>query len=353
MKAALAALLSGTNDLRHHIGLIQTEWALIAAKTASPHCSQADELAAELQRQIGTGAAKRQFDYNSAIISLYGLLEQFVEALVRAYAESLNRLVQDYSALPEPLRNSHIDASFTLLTRIELARYRGVITREQVIANLHSCLSNARPYRLNAEAFAYHTANFRVGVIDATLARLGLQGVSQRLRHYPAFAAYLGQAFPAVDPLRLTADEMFETLNDLADRRNEVAHGQPNQLLSNNILLDYVAYVEAYCTSMEEAVSSDIVMRDAQTRAIDVGAPIAVYNDRIVCLELKNTPIKVGDILIAQTGNTARPVIAGEILEIQVNNAPLKTVAAAPSVKIGARVGYRTKDTHTFLILPA
>jgi hypothetical protein len=352
MKATLDAFLGGIGDLRRHVEGLQIEWALLAANTAEPACSAADELAGKLQRHIGAGVAKRQFDYNSIVISLYGLLEQFIEGLIRGYANRLNALTPDYGSLPEPIRNAHVELSFTLLSRIDQPRYRGVVTRETLVANLHSCLSNAKPYTLNTEAFAHHSANFRVEVIDAAFARVGFPAISLRLRHFPAFAEYLESAFPGVELPRLTPEEIFAILNDLAERRNEVAHGQPSELLSNEILLQYVAFIEAYSSALYDAVNCDALLVECKSRGISLGAPIAVYNNNIVCVELKDTPIKVGDILIAQTGAGPRPVIAGEILELQVDKVPTAAVAAAPSVKVGARVGYHAKDNHTFVLLP-
>jgi hypothetical protein len=328
------------------------EWALLAAKTANPPCSPADRVAQQLQGHVGTGAPKRRFDYNSIVISLYGLLEQFVEALVRGYTNRLNDLVPDYIALPEALRNGHLELSLTLLNRLESSRFRATITREDVIANLHSCLSNAKPYRLNAEAFAYHSANFRVEVIDAAFSRVGFPSLSQRLHYYPPFAEYLAQIFPGVDTQRLKLEEIYAILNDLADRRNEVAHGQPSELLSNEILLDYVAYIRAYSTALHEAVYCDALLIEARLRAVTLGAPIAVYDNKIVCVELKDTPIKVGDVLMAETGFSMRPVVAGEILELQINKTAVHDVPASASVKIGARVDFHAKENYSYFLLP-
>src|SRR5262245_61582501 len=154
MNAALTAFQAGIREIRWYIEALEIEWRLLAAQHATPPCSQSDEQAQRLQAHVGTGAAKRRFDYNSVIISLYGLLEQYVESLVRGYAAALNAVVPQYSDLPDSIKNSHVSLSMTLLSKVSQSRYRGTVTTEGLISNLHSCLSNAATYRMNTDAFS-------------------------------------------------------------------------------------------------------------------------------------------------------------------------------------------------------
>ena len=108
---------------------------------------------APLRQHVGQGVAKRRFDYNCIVISLYGLLEQYIEALVLGYADALNGIVPRYEDLPGPIRERHIGLTFTLIQQADQSRYRGVIDAAVLVANLHSCLNNQTPYKLNAAAF--------------------------------------------------------------------------------------------------------------------------------------------------------------------------------------------------------
>jgi hypothetical protein len=249
MNAALAAFQVGIEEIRWYIQALEIEWRLLAAQHATPPCSPCDTQAQALQAHVGTGAAKRRFDYNSVIISLYGLLEQYVESLVRGYVAALNAVVPQYNDLPDPIKNAHVSLSMTLLGKVSQSRYRGTITTAGLVSNLHSCLSNATPFRINTDGFCHHAANFRAEMVDEVLGRVGVPSVSQRLRVFSPFAEYLVQEYPGRNHASIAADEMFYYLNDLAERRNEVAHGSPSQLLSNQILLDYVAFIDAYCNS--------------------------------------------------------------------------------------------------------
>ena len=54
---------------------------------------------------------------------------------------------------------------------------------------------------------------------------------------------YLASAFPECDVTCLQYDQIFFFLNDRAERRNEVTHGQANELLSNELLSVYIDFM--------------------------------------------------------------------------------------------------------------
>jgi hypothetical protein len=294
---------------------------------------------------------KKQFDYNSIVVSLYGFLEQFVEGLCRSYVSYINGVVPTYDELPPELLKNHVPLTLDLISKADLPRYSGTVSVSQLVDNLHSCLSNATGYRLNSDAFSQHTANFRAEVIQSLFGKIGIQNVAKQILERAAFQDYLRVAFPDRDPSTIEAVDAFFHLDDLAERRNEVAHGMPCQILSNGILLDYVSFFEAYGPALNEAVRSKALETEVKHLAIEVGAPIAVYNGNIVCLELRQTPVRVGDRLIARTANNSQPFLDGEIQQIQIDGVDCQKVAALPAVKVGLRVDFRAKDNQYFFLL--
>lgn len=54
---------------------------------------------------------KRIFEYKAAIISLYGLLEKYIETWIKEYLDSLSKLVPNYNELDEKIRNNHFELS--------------------------------------------------------------------------------------------------------------------------------------------------------------------------------------------------------------------------------------------------
>lgn len=353
MNAAVEAFNAGASALRDHVRGLQLEWQLLAASCSTPPCSAADAAAATWRSHIGSGIGKRRFDYNSVVISLYGLLEQYVEALVRDYALHLHSVTSVYTELPEAFQKAHTELSIALLGKLEQSRYRGVISARAVTAKLHSCLNGDTPFTLNLEALYQHTANFRSDVIASTLARLGVLSAPERLRQSGAMKTHLANLYPDRDLATVTLEEIYQPINDLAERRNEVAHGSASSLLSNEILLDYLAACEAFCLALHELLTAEAMAFEVSRRGILIGKPIAVYNNSIICIELHDQPLKLGDVLVVETGQSAFPFVGGTIEEIQIDRVAVDSVPPMPSVKVGCKVAFRAKESHTVYLLPA
>ncbi len=353
MKGALTAFDAALDELVRQIEVIQLEWELLSAATTEPPCSEADGVAARLRNHADTGAGKRRFDYKGIIISLYGILEQYVERLLAGYCTHLTRIVPTYAELPTVLQTSHLELSFSMMGRLEQPRYRGVFTSEELVSNLHSCLSGASPFVVNVEAFTHHTANIRYEVVDMVFNRVGIAGITQRLRHFPRFRAYLEGQYQSRDIASIPAKEMFAVIDDLAERRNEVAHGNPIQLLSNAILLDYLAFVREFGHALCDAAGSASLEYAVRHSGAALGKPIAVYNNAIVCFDITTGSISRGDTLVAQTDSVHRPYLFGQIEEIQVDNVPVGSVTPPPAAKVGVKVPYKAKSAYSYFLVPS
>ena len=354
MKSSLDAFLIGLADLRHYIEGIELESLLLSYPVDRKNPSSCESLVLKYQQHTieGISKRKRRFDCNSIIVSLYGFTEQFVESLLKAYVNDLSKIISEYDKLPDSITKNHIDFSMELIKHIEEPKYEGLITKKQIISNLCSDFNNHENYRLNVEAFAYHAANFKPNVIDKLFAGVGVDNISGRVIKCPIFTDYLRENAPA-SVNHITPAEALVNLNDLASRRNEIAHGSPSQLIKNDILLDDIRLLEIYATALYEVVYSEALFYAVKHHGIKLGKPLAIFNNRIIGLSVKNINIKVGDLLVAQqTANKSLPYIAGEIQEIQENKVKSeKILTSAIAKNIGIRVAFKAKENHTFFLI--
>ncbi|KHD08920.1 hypothetical protein PN36_04685 [Candidatus Thiomargarita nelsonii] len=349
MKNSLETFITGLADLQNHIHGLEIESRLLLApvdENTSPLLVQLQGLASRLigQRQI--------FNYNSVIISLYGFLEPFIESLISKYLNFINTIVPNYEELPEPIKKNHIELSFGLINRIQQARYSGTMTVAQVVSNIHACLNNPNHYQLNDEAFTYHTANFRADVIMETFARIGVENVSMRLKKCPTFTQYLTSLDENRDVEMMSLEEAFFYLNDLVERRNEVAHGARTELLPNDMLLSYLNFFKAYGQALYEVVQSETLSYETKYRGIPLGKPLKVWQKgTVVCLSVKNISIKVGDFLIAKISTL--PYLKGEIQEIQINKISYnKSQATATEIIVCLKVTFKATKNQSFFLIP-
>ena len=352
MSLALQAFSKGTQDLLHFIEGLELERKLFAATSCNPPCSESDRIAAEIRLKVGTGGSKKQFDYNAIIVSLYGLFEQFIEEIIGEYSTNLQRSCQTYADLPERLRKAHSEMTVELLPRLEHNRYKGRLQIQQVIANMHSCLSGDQAYSLNLEALRQHSANFRADVLGKMLKRLGIEQVLIKLPKYDPFKSYLSRTFPNQRLQGLTPEAIYAPLDDLAERRNDVAHGVTSDILSLEIMIDRVNFLLALGRSLATLVDEETVAFDANAIGLMLGKPINVFNNSIVCIELRNQGIRKGDTLVMVDPKWPNPCLFGQILELQVESVSCEYVPPAPSVNVGCRVDFRATRESRYALIP-
>jgi hypothetical protein len=253
------------------------------------------------------------------------------------------------------------DLTFTVIQKTDASKYRAKVDAKtlvaELVADLHSCLGNHSTYKINPATFSDHAYNSRVESINALFGRLGVEGITSRLRYAPTFAEYLVKIFPNVDVGRLKRQEVDTVLNyldDLAERRNEVAHGHDvQQLLSNHILLEYVDVVEAIGGGLCEVLDDEMARFVYQYRAVELGKPKMVYGKDIICFDVHDKEIAVGDTLIAKTGQQKRPYITGTILELESNSVAIQVVPpSSERVPLGVKIGFKANEKHVYSWVP-
>lgn len=351
MRASLTQFQQGLEDLKHYIKGIEIESRILGLDISSCAQSQATVIVNDFKDHYDSLTTKRRFEYNTIIISLYGYLEQFVEGLLVAYLNYLNSVVPSYGELPEAIPRYHVELSFDLLRRSDHSRYQGTIKKELVISNLNSCLIiPSVGYKLNIEAYAHHVSNVRQDVIDEMFAKCGVNGLSHLIRDEKRMKAYLIETHGARDVSRLASNELFPVLTDLASRRNEVAHGTVNELLSNDILLSYIDFLSSYGGALYDVILEQSMPFAVKYRSVNLGIPITVLNNSVVCLTLPAySGVALGDLLVAET--PAKRFLVGPIKEMQIDRQALIRVQALQPLQIGLRVEYHAKSNQRFYIL--
>ncbi|MDM8548937.1 MAE_28990/MAE_18760 family HEPN-like nuclease [Desulfobacterales bacterium HSG2] len=357
MENTLQSFEKELDELRHYIQGLELESRLISSEVDKKSQTECESLVSEYQKYIlAARKKKQQFEYNSIIVSLYGFLEQFVESLIESYLKQLNVIIPVYSALPEAITKNYIDISVEFMKYIEESKYKEkeFVTKKQLISDLYSCISNSAGYRINPYPFIHHTANFWPDVIASSFASVGVRNVSGRVIKCPVFTRYLKEKDPAsVD--HTEPNLALSDLNHLIERRNKVAHGEPPvQLLDNiTILENYIPLFEAYGKALYEVVYSEVLKYEVKYNGTELGSPIKIFKQgKVVGISVKETTIKVGDLLVAKTANDILPYIAGKIMELQVENVSYREVPASlAGVDIGISVPFRAKENHTFFLV--
>lgn len=349
MWACLTRLKDGLNLLRHYLEGLDKQDALLALQCDA--CGQAEPFIAQLQEHFRLQNNKSQYDYNTIIISLYGYLERFIEDLIGEYLDQVSSAVAEFANLPPAVQANHLMLSLELARKADYQKYASSVRVEDVVAKLHACFTTPAKYQLNARAFAQHTSNFRHAVVSDTFKQCGITGIAPSIRRAEPFISFLTNENPDRDVethLAREDDVVFYRLNDLANRRNDVAHGSfVDDILSRDLLRTYVDFIEAYGEGLALVVY-ERTLPFLLERAVGLGTPLRVINNRIVCVDFPAGQLAVGDMLIAKTADTSRPFKGGPIKEIQQNSVSLNTVSGGDGVQIGICVEFGAKQNQEF-----
>jgi len=350
MKSSLITFESGVIDLKYYIEGLELESKLLSfcQKKELPE----DPVVLFKDHVLKAVSSKKRLNYNMIIVSLYGIFEHFIESIIVEYMSYLNKVVPSYEELPDSIIKNHLDLSFELISRGIREKSRNHSSANRIIHKLNSCLSHLEKYEINNEAFSLHSANFRIATINDAFSRLGIKKISDKIRRENLFVEYIGGVDQGRDTDDIDPDIVFNQLNDLAERRNEVAHGiNTDQILSNELLLERIRFVDAFSKSLYEIVYSESLLFKAIYTGVKLGKPISVFNNNIACFSIKNLRIKVGDMLIAEPANASMPHMAGKINEIQINRRNYNEITKDMSDDIAFRVDFKIKDNQTFFLV--
>ncbi|MDM8522366.1 MAE_28990/MAE_18760 family HEPN-like nuclease [Desulfococcaceae bacterium HSG8] len=350
MEDTLQSFKQDLANLEHYVRGLELESGLISFDKRS-----VGSLLRKYQKHISEARQqRRQFNYNAIIITLYGFLEQFIESLLESYLKQINRIIPKYSQLPDSVSKNYTDLTIEFMKYLDEPIYEGLATKEDLISDLYSCITDSEDYRINPYPFIHHTANFRFQMIERLFSNVGVGNVSGRVIKSYIFTEYLRRNDPpSVD--HTTPESALSDLNDLVKRRNEVAHGElPNEFLDNRTILEnYIPLLEVYGESLYEVVYSDVLKYQVEYNGTELGSPIGIYKQgKVIGISVEDMIVKVGDLLAAKTANQNIPYIAGKIEELQVDNISREEVSASTAgVDIGIHVPFRAKQNQTFFLI--
>ena len=229
---------------------------------------------------------RKRYVYAVTIVSLYGLLERFVDTLIEAFIARIAGAVSSYDKMPTKIQDNHIPMSLALVKAIGEERHRTGMTQKEVIANLHSCLTGDENFRVNGSAFVLHRGNISLTRITEFLSSVGIDTHFRRVTLTPdllnLFREREERDISKVGDPELKA--LLQPIDDLVERRNQVSHGVINidDIESIDLLKERCRFVAAYggavyTVLVQEALKYQIDRANVQR----LGKPIKVFNNSI------------------------------------------------------------------------
>ena len=218
------------------------------------------ELLAQRLKPFAEPARLHRAEYSLAVAFGYAAFERFIRDLLESVAHLLSDPIASYGDLPEEFRKHHLALSLRVAG---VAVERDAIPPLDLLATLVQCLQGAVPFSINGEVFSEHSANFRSETIRSAFRRLGIQVPeevqSQRLHELieSEFAGLYAKPSSVVD--------------DLADRRNVVAHGDEIDLLGRETLRALLRFLEEYSHALCATICGEVLKQLSPNVATSIG----------------------------------------------------------------------------------
>lgn len=302
---------------------------------------QYNELASDLARirrflasisETRQDSDQRRFAYIACISALYSSFENFAERVAFRFGQMLLANPANCSAGQiSSLRRRYVRNASTLLGQnLGSGRYQGV-TELDVARSLASCLDESTPLvDLRLELIALHSSNLRLSSL-AELFRWAVPDLESRILHSDSVEHWMSHT---VDVSASTLAGVLENeLDDLVERRNEVAHRAiPDEILSYGHLLSKVRFIEAVSLGLVASLAGtlmEVLVKNGES--VPLGIPTDYYRgSRIAVIPSLGSPISEGDCVLAVGAKSTR---WGRVMEIRIAD---KQVTEAP---VGAEVG--------------
>jgi hypothetical protein len=360
MKTSVQTFIAGVDELLVFLANTEHETQLIGLLL--DEARQAVLLEEErllLSRMAEARTDRKRYIYSVAIVALYGLVERLVDSLVSAFVQRVSGLVDSYEAMPEAIRRNHVPLSLDLIKAImEERHHQEDMTRDEVIANLHSCLSGAASFRVNGAAFVLHRGNLTLAKIAKILTSVGVEFHNRRVSLAPTLGGFFREREPE-RKVEKVADQdlpaLLEAIDNLVERRNEVSHGviSVDAIESVDLLKNRCRFVAAYGTSLYEVLVQEVLRYEVlRPAAQPLGKPIAVYNNSIVCFDSSKCEIAIDSLLVAATEDSFEPFRHGPVASLQINKKDYSTLSISVPTRFGARVLYRASEKFEYYVLP-
>ena len=266
--------------------------------------------------------------YNSIIICLYGCFEEFIDSIAVEYISSINELCTSYKDLPKSLRNKHMSKVGDFLSNPQ--RYKGYgLTVEECIKNIYMSIYSAEERTLNTELLISHGGNLKVDKIYDLFIDLGIKDLKTELE-------------TKINKVKL------KLLDDLIDQRNVISHSwEVDQRFAFIKIKDEIIslLVELGKTLKEVLLDKIFLFIELKEGLERFGRPIKVINNRILCINSKNSYLRIGDSILLCKGNGKK--IRVEVLELRVDGVN-KSKIEEKNIDVGIKVNKNIKENWTY-----
>ncbi|HOI83345.1 MAG TPA: MAE_28990/MAE_18760 family HEPN-like nuclease [Campylobacterales bacterium] len=291
------------------------------------------------------------FEFKAMIISLYGILERYIEIWIKEYINNLPKIFNYYSLIPsEQLKKNHLDLSAKLIHIINEKKQPkfSKLKASDVIHNLNNCLSDSVSFTLNADAFTIQSGNLKHGIISDLLKKISITQLDEALKQDKEMSLMLKEMF-GEDFAGRKSETLFKRIDNLVDRRNEIAHGAENIVIDNNEISEYIKFLKPYGRVVFSAINHEELKATVSEKCfkVDENDIKGVFCKNILGIAVTDYLIKLGDTIIIQSNGVFK---TAKITNLQLRNQNIKRIKRARKTNIGIKLDIEISKRNNFFL---
>lgn len=321
--AALRKHVAFSAELRSQAGLREIDCQGGDAKCAAVRNALA---------QASDPTSWRVIDHCATVTRTYALFESFVLEILREYLLFLSGAYK-LSALGADFGKRYTRGIGKILLNQDKPRYKD-LNMAGMIVGASDALSEKEGYQIQAEALLRSEQNFRMSELQRLFSECGLSGTESWVTSHPAVQAFFAEQS------RLSETAASE-LKQIVDYRNEAAHGDVDDVLGPEILIEFTQFFEALCRSLLDFIQYDTLRRAKELgRATVVGVISEQFRGDVVVAKVSNATLAIGDQLyVFKKGMT----MIAELKSIQLEGVDHENVTVVAEMEVGLRLGVRAR----------
>jgi len=325
--------LEALSAVRKHISFSAKLRNQVAAQ--SFECKAEGEKCFDIGDVLGAAAdatSWRVIDHCAAITRTYALFESFVFQILREYLAFLSG-AYTLSTLGDEFTAKYTRGVGQILLDQDKQRYQNLDIASVIIA-ASDAISDKTGYQLQPEALLRAEQNLRMTELQRVFSQCGLMDIEAWVTSHSAIKEF----FAAQSRLSETA---ASELKQIVDYRNEAAHGDVDDVLGAEVLIEFTHFFEALCRSIVDFVQYDTLRRAKELgRATVVGVIAERFSDGIVVAKMKDATVSIGDRLYVFGKGITK---IAELTSIQLNDVDVPELTVEDETEVGLKIGVRAK----------
>jgi hypothetical protein len=306
---------------------------------------------------------RKVFDYSAVIVRLYGYFENSIEDIIESYLQDLLRLVSRFEDLPVCIQRNHFSKSIELSKSLKLEKFKDRTSERKIIEILSKCYDSVGGIQpqLNTLAYTMHGSNFRFQVIDGVFKSIGIGDVHAKIIQEPSFHQYLsledpdllGYSISDSRYIKRAKERIQNVLKTLADRRNEIAHGSPCELIAlEEVRSGYIDFFKYYARSLSEVLKKSLMPYFINQHGHLLSNPVLFFGGSVVGFKASRLEIKIGDCIFIKISKSGNDYNIALITEIRLNRESISSMKIGEqqeefTLKLNTKV---RKDQELFLV---